>query len=213
MIQRRIQVGWLRVGLVLSALVGACGAGAELPLARLTSAFPPGGRAGTSVEIKLSGQDLDEVSGLHFSDSRITAKAGTGGGFVVTVPKQVDAGTYDLRAIGRYGITNPRAFVVSSLVESVNKGGNTTTAAAAPIALGQVINAVAEANAVHYYKVSLKKGQSVLVRVGARAIDSRMQPLMVLMDGAGDRMRARGAEGIDFTPAGDADYLIRVHDF
>ena len=197
--------------MVLIGLMGACGAGAELPVARLTSAFPPGARAGTSVEIKLSGLDLDEVSGLHFSDGRIAAKAGAGGAFVVTVPKEVEAGIYDLRAIGRYGISNPRAFAVSSLVEAVNKGGNTSAGAAAPIGVGQVMNAVAEANAVHYYKLSLKKGQRALVRMEARALDSRMQPLMVLMDG--DRMLGRDAEVIDFTAPGVGDFLIKVHDF
>ena len=60
------------------------------------------------MEIKLSGMDLEEVSGLHFSDARITAKAGAGGVFVVSVPKQVEPGVYDVRAIGRNGISNPR---------------------------------------------------------------------------------------------------------
>ena len=198
---------------LLALLIVASEMRAELPMARLLSAFPPGACAGTSVEIKLSGLDLEEVNRLHFSDARITAKAGPGGVFVVSVPKEIEAGVYDLRAIGRYGISNPRAFVVSSLSEGVNKGGNTSVAAAAPISVGQVINAVADANAVHFYKLSLKKGQRVVARVEARLIDSRMQPVMVLMDAAGDRMLGRDAEVIDFTSTGDGDYLIKVHDF
>src|SRR5437867_10793538 len=38
---------------------------AELPLARLHSVFPPGGQAGTQIEVGLEGTDLDEVTRLH----------------------------------------------------------------------------------------------------------------------------------------------------
>src|SRR5690349_9656116 len=46
---------------------------AELPAARLVSIFPPGAKQGSSVEVTLSGQDLDDVTALHFSDPHITA--------------------------------------------------------------------------------------------------------------------------------------------
>src|SRR4051794_4448666 len=103
------------VAVVMSLLV--CGrAGAELPLARLQSVFPMGARQGSTVEVTLAGQDLDDVTGLRFSDRRITAKAGTGAGkFVVTVAADAPVGTYDVRAVGRFGVTNPRAFVVGML--------------------------------------------------------------------------------------------------
>src|SRR3954468_18381877 len=95
----------LGIAVVLSLLV--CGRGqAELPLARLQSVFPPGGRQGSTVEVTLAGLDLDDVSALRFSDRRLTAKAGSGAGkFVVTVAGDAPVGVYDLRAVGRFGVS------------------------------------------------------------------------------------------------------------
>jgi len=59
---------------VLILLVIACSAKGELPEAHLTSIFPSGAKQGGAVEVTLTGQDLDEISALHFSDPRITAK-------------------------------------------------------------------------------------------------------------------------------------------
>ena len=46
---------------------------AELPLARLHTISPPGGKAGTSFEVSVSGPDLDDAMQIHFSNSGITA--------------------------------------------------------------------------------------------------------------------------------------------
>src|SRR5438309_11880003 len=59
---------------LLSMLFGQPSLLAQLPVARLFTVFPPGGKAGAQVEIELTGADLDEASQLHFSDPAITAK-------------------------------------------------------------------------------------------------------------------------------------------
>jgi hypothetical protein len=188
---------------------------AELPSARLTSLFPFGAKQGSTVEVTFTGQDLDDLSTLHFSDSRIVAKAGSGANkFQVTVSDQVPPGIYDVRAIGRFGVSNPRAFVVGTLAESTNKPGNTSIEKATPIAVGQTIDAIAEANARQYYKLALKKGQRIFAEIEARTIDSRMEPSILLADSAGnDRVICRRGELIDFTAQADGDYFLIVYDF
>lgn len=190
-------------------------AAAELPAARLLSVFPPGSKQGSSVEVTVTGQDLDDLTGLHFSNPLITAKAGSAGNkFIVTVPAQTPAGIYDVNAIGRDGVSNPRAFVVGSENEVVAKAGNTSMEKAAAIAIGETINAVCEANAVGYYKLALKKGQRVFAQVSAREIDSRMEPSILLADSGGnDRVISRRGELIDFRAPADGDYYLKVYDF
>src|SRR5688500_5500820 len=94
----------LLVACLLCTMVGSA-ALAELPLARSHSAFPPAAKQGSTVEVTLAGQDLDDLPALRFSDSRIVAKVGSAANkFVVTVPGEVPAGTYDVRAVGRFGV-------------------------------------------------------------------------------------------------------------
>ena len=47
---------------------------AQLPVARLLTVFPSGGKIGSQFEVGLTGADLDEANQLHFSHTGITAK-------------------------------------------------------------------------------------------------------------------------------------------
>src|ERR1051325_3810580 len=59
---------------------------AQLPVARLFTIFPPGGKAGSSVEVEVAGQDVEAAHELHFSDRRITARHLDGAKFKVSIP-------------------------------------------------------------------------------------------------------------------------------
>ena len=47
---------------------------AQLPVTRLATVFPPGGQAGTTFEVALTGADLDDASQLLFSHPNISGK-------------------------------------------------------------------------------------------------------------------------------------------
>lgn len=215
MIYRLFPCRCLSLGLcALVVLMALSVAGAELPSARLLSVFPPGAKQGSTVEVTITGQDLEDVSGLHFSDARIAAKAGAANKFSVTVGADVPAGIYDVRAIGRYGVSNPRSFVVGSLNETFAKPGNTSMEQAAPISVGETTSAAAQTNAIQYYKLPLKKDQRIFAEVEARVIDSRMEPSILLADASGnDRVISRRGELIDFFAPADGDYFLKVYDF
>src|SRR6185312_382918 len=116
---------------------------AQLPVARLSTVFPPGGKAGSSVEVTVNGTDLEDADRLLFSLTNITAqpklieKSDTPepNKLIVTIPADVPPGIYDLRVAGRFGVTNPRAFEVGALAEMVSPATNHTMAAAAVVAL------------------------------------------------------------------------------
>src|SRR2546426_5131660 len=112
---------WGRAVVLLSLTVVLQSLFAELPVARLLTVFPPGGKVGSQFEVVLTGVDLDEANQLHFSHTGLTArqKVGETNGlpeankFIETIATNATPGVYEARVVGRFGISNPRSFVVS----------------------------------------------------------------------------------------------------
>ncbi len=199
--------------LLVVALVGTLSA--QLPVARTSYLFPPGGRAGTSFEVTAGGSDLDEASGLHFSRAGIssTPKADAGK-FTVTIASNVPPGIYETRVVGRFGISNPRAFVVGQWPEVIAPSTNTTQAVASELAVNTTIHSRIYPNTAAWYRLAAKKGQRLLIECLAEGIDSRMDATLALTDSEGRELeRSRQGGLIDFTPAADGGYLLKVADF
>lgn len=195
---------------------------AELPLARLFTVFPPGGEVGNQVEVSLTGADLDEANQLHFSHPGITAKQKVTGTnalpepnkFLVTIATNVPPGVYEARVAGRFGISNPRSFIVSDLPEILAPTTNNSPTNAATISSETIINGHAEADAVAFYKFTAKKGQRLLIECKAREIDSRMDAAMILYDAAEKELqRNHNGDVLDFTSPADDEYHLKVYDF
>ena len=193
---------------------------AELPRARLFNISPPGAMHGSSVELVLTGQDLDDVNQLYFSSTGITAKPKPGkagesiaGQFLVTVAADVKPGFYDVRAIGRYGISNPRTFQVGAEPQTTPKPGNTSPQAASEFPVNSAIHAVAEANAAQYFRVTLKKGDHIRIATSTAMIESRMEPVVTLIDPKGRELaRSENGDPLIYTAAVDGQSLLKVHD-
>lgn len=191
---------------------------AQLPAARLTELFPPGAKMGSSVEVNAIGLDLDDATQIRFSHPGISAKpSGDDQGitqrrFTISVSADVPPGVYEARLVGHYGITNPRAFVVGELPENAGKTSN-LPGAPTPLALDSVANGRCTAGQIDYYALELKKGRRVLVECAARAIDSRLLPVMTLVDDQGHEVaRSRRGGLLDFLPPEDGRYILRLHD-
>lgn len=202
-----------------------------LPGTQLTTIFPPGGKQGTSVDVTIAGVDLDGVNRLFFSHAGLTAvpkvPAPTEADktpkplpnqFVVQIAPTVPAGVYEARIVGRFGVSNPRAFVVGDKPETLEVAGNNSVDKAAEFAIGSTINARTDANSIDYYKLTLKAGQRVLADCWAQRIDSRMDATLVITDAAGKELaRNRDSLGsdslVDFTAPADGAYILKVYDF
>ncbi|HWE93495.1 MAG TPA: hypothetical protein VG269_05920 [Tepidisphaeraceae bacterium] len=191
---------------------------AQLPAARLTAVFPPGGRAGTSVDVTVTGVDLDGATELRFSQPGITAKAAgesdstTERKFTVIIGPDVPVGGYESRFVGAYGISNPRTFVVGDQPEAI-RGPATDKPGATPLVVGSVISARCTAGVIDSYSLELKSGQRVLFDCAARAVDSKMVPILVLLDsGSREVDRSRHGGLLDFTAPTDGNYTLQVHD-
>lgn len=189
---------------------------AQLPHAEIFSVFPPGGKQGTEVEVTLNGTDLDEGRTLLFSHSKIVCEpvAGQANKFQLKIGADVPVGAHEAWFVGRFGISNPRAFTVGQRTEAVEAGTHNSLSTAAPIAIGTTLNARVEASASDYFKFAAKKGQRLLVECQAASIDSRMEASLALFDlEARELARARREALIDFTAPADGEYVVKVHDF
>ncbi len=204
---------------------------AQLPVTQIHSIAPAGACRGQSVEVRItSGADLEGVRELEFSHAGISATPLRAdklpfesqgkllpGRFMLSVAPDVPPGIHEVRAIGRFGVSNPRAFVVGEFPEITEQGGNNTAAAAMPLIVNSVVNASIDGGTADWYKISLVAGQAINLECWAERIDSRMDPAMAVFDASGRELaHDRDTFGrdalIDFVPSADGDYLIRVHD-
>ncbi|HWE01009.1 MAG TPA: hypothetical protein VG326_01275 [Tepidisphaeraceae bacterium] len=211
---------FFRPGLLapLLAIIVCATAVAQLPSAKLTAIFPPGGKAGDTVEVTVTGADLDDATTIRFSDPGVSAKpVGDSGGaterkYSVVISSAVAPGIYEARVVGQYGITNPRAFAVGDLPEIVGKSSGAASTPT-PLPVGSVANGRCSANAADEYAIELTEGQRVMIECDAHAIDSRLMPIM-LLSGPNGRELARSRRGgfMDFTAPAGGVYTLQIHD-
>ncbi len=209
--------------------------GPGLPQPRLLVVSPAGGQAGTTVEVTLTGNDLDEPQKLLFNHPRIKAEPESAPGkptkpqggqpavmtarFKVTIPADVPVGSYDVRFVSSFGVSNPRVFVVGDLPETAEKEPNNDVAEAQEIPLNSTVHgAVTTPTDVDYFRFAGKKGQRVVVSCLASSIDSKLQPALELYDQAGTLLAGnrnyhdRDALLDAILPA-DGDYFVRINSF
>lgn len=201
---------------------------AQLPGPRLQSIFPLGAKQGSSVEVEIAGGNLEETRKLYFSHAGITAEPlaeekGKPTRFKVAVAASVPVGEFDVRAIGKHGISNPRTFVVSDFAEFTEKEPNNQRSDANRVALNTTINGrVSPAEDVDWFVFTAKRGQRVLLECKAWRLDSKLDGFLWLFDANGKQLAASQDEAIrnekrdpliDFDIPADGDYFVKFTDF
>lgn len=139
--------------------------------------------------------------------------------FTVTVAKDVPPGTYDVRVVGKWGVSNPRAFVVGELPEVHEKEPNNDVPEAQRVEIGTTVNGVIGSGTdVDYTVFAGKKGQRVVIACQASSLDSRAKPMIEVFaaDGrklAQNRNHKDGDAVVDLTLPTDGDYYVRLFEF
>ncbi len=229
--QPEVVVAWLAfIGLIFTA-DPTSSVQAQLPVARLNTVFPAGGKQGTTFEATITGTDLELANKLLFTHPGITATLKTRdpvpfeqgpqpipNTFVVKIDASVPPGWYEARAVGKFGISDSRAFLVDDLAEAAEKEPNNTRDTATVVQVGAVVNGQMNAGAdVDYLKFSAKAGQRLTIDCWASRIDSRLEPILAVLDAAGRELAGatntiyRDAT-IDFIVPADGDYYVRLYD-
>ncbi|MCD6049176.1 MAG: peptidase domain protein, partial [Verrucomicrobia bacterium] len=186
-----------------------------LPLTRLSTVYPMGGKAGSTNEVEVAGLDLEEVKVLTATHPGITAKPkeGAENRFIINIAANVPVGFYEVRIGGKFGLSNPRAFLVSDRDERLDPGGNNAVEKGFELPLNLAVHGRADANLADYYRVQLKAGQRVGVECLTRELDSRLEPAVAVLDANGKELLRQRFEGqLNFEAPADGAYLVRVSD-
>jgi len=173
---------------------------AQLPTADLSRIQPRSAKAGETVEVNLSGKNLEELTELRFTHAGITAKPVllpadeffpapriNGSKFSVTIAANVPAGIYEARAVGYFGLSTARPFVVAAADsnEIDESKDHSTRETAMDIPVNSILNGSVPYQGIDWYKFSVKSNQRVLVEINAERIDSRMDGLLIAYDSSG----------------------------
>jgi hypothetical protein len=206
--------------ILLLAFVASVGSiRAELPLIRLDRIFPIGGQAGTEVALEVAGRDMEEVKTLHVDHPGFKATYLKDGQFKLTIAADVPPGTYEVRAVGRFGISGARLFQVSrALTEISDKEPNDSPEQAQPVPMNYAVNGRSDGNGDDYFRFPAKKGQRVTIDCYGLRLDSTLRAILVLSSSDGKQLQQskpyyeRTDPLLDFTAPADGDYIVRLYD-
>lgn len=214
--------------MLLLLLCGSISWASLLPNPRITSVFPAGGQQGTTVTVNVQGQDLHGVRELIFSHPGITAAVRPsendatppkdGFHFNVTISPDVPPDVYEVRGLGRDGLSAPRLFRVGDLPELNCDGLNTSPEKAMTVPVGSIVNSPRGNDpTVHYYEIDCEAGKRILIRCDARGIDSRMMPVLEVWNPEGGHIataratQTRPAQ-IELVPPTSGKFRLSVND-
>ena len=200
--------------IVLVGLLSGLVAHAQLPVAKMSMVYPAGAKIGTTVNMSVSGTDLDGLEKVFFSHPGITGKVNADGRSIsVSLAKNVPEGVYDVWVAGQYGASNPRSIQVSGLTEVAGAAKNHGLEAAQSVVANSVVNGVADKEAMDHYKVAVKKGQRLLARCLDKSIDSQLAGVVILCDASGREIaRAANEQTVSHVAAADTTMVVKVHD-
>jgi hypothetical protein len=191
-------------------------------------------------QLTVTGTDLEEPESLIFShpgikgtyiappvppadpkkkDAAPTPASSGPHRFRITVDPAVPPGIYDVRFAGKWGVSNPRAFVVGTRPEVNEKEPNNDVPEAQRVELNTTINGVlAQGTDVDYSVFAGTKGQRVVISCLSTSVDGRANPMIEVFDPAGRKLAAnrnyRDNDAVaDLTLPVDGDYYVRLSHF
>jgi hypothetical protein len=202
---------------LLTLLVPA--ARADLPQARLDRVAPLGGGAGTEVVVDIAGRDLDDAKALRFDHPGLVASFVKENQFRVRIAPETPEGSYEVRAVGRFGVSNARLFEVSrGLAEVREAEPNDEPKRAQAVPIEVAICGDSDDGGEDVFRFPARRGRRYTLECRALRLDSTMRPVLSVATADGKEL-ARGRPGygrndprIDFEPPADGEYLARVHD-
>lgn len=214
---RQYCVVCVAAGALWADLLGVQLANAQA-LPTLNTVYPLGGQAGQTVDVTISGGNLQAMKTLLTNADGVRSERLDSNRFRLTIPEHTWPGSYDLWAVGDHGVSAPRTFIISRRPETVEVEPNDTAAMALPVALGGVVNGrIEKANDVDHFRFEAKRGQRVIIDCAAERIDSRLRAVLEVFDRRGRRVGvSRGYHGadplVDLLVPEDGTYVVRVAD-
>ncbi|HTU23490.1 MAG TPA: PPC domain-containing protein, partial [Gemmataceae bacterium] len=154
---------------------------------------PMGMQRGTTLDLTLTGTNLDQPTGLwtSFPAKATIPTAGNNGkdkGKLLVrleVPKEAPIGFHAIRLATRRGMSNLRLFCIDDLPQILENTTNHAPNMAQVVSLPCVVAAKADAETTDYYKFHVKAGQRLSFEILGRRLGSTFDPQLQLLDAAG----------------------------
>jgi hypothetical protein len=193
---------------------------AELPSIRFDRIYPLGLAAGGNVEIEINGGDDEGLTALRFDHPGLSAEliAGKERWFKITAAADVPAGTYDVRLLGRFGVSNSKLIGVQrGLTEVLETEPNNELEQAQAVAVNSVVNGNSDGENVDRFRFAAKTGQRIVLDVDAQKLDSQLDAQLVLLNSSSKQLASSGDYNgrdslIDFVAPADGEYVAVIHD-
>ena len=208
---------------LVAALAMSIAASAQsvcLPAPRLLTMMPMGGQVGSSVEVTIAGDHIEDADELRFSSPGLTATSKLDeqgrpipNQYVVSISNDCPLGIHEARVMTRLGVSSSRVFNVGTLPESIQVKPNTSLETAMTLQTDSICNAAITAKSVDHYSFEAEQGQRIVVDCAAKGIDSKLNPVLIIADAQGaDLLVERRGGAIDFDVPKSGKYIIKVHD-
>jgi hypothetical protein len=218
--------------LAFLALLAPTAALAQLPYSDLHLVSPSIARAGETLEVTITGENLEEVRALRFNDTRIVGVPVRSkpddiypkgqiqkNRFTVTIPAAVPPGIYETRSLGHFGLSTARPFLVlpADSNEIVETGDLSKRASAMPLPIETGVRGTVDGQKYDWFKIEAKKGERLLIEVWAERLDSRLDGRVIVTDAAGRELSSNndyfGRDPLaDFTAPADGEYFVGLSD-
>ena len=207
--------------LALMALLATPSLQAAAPNPVITTLWPAGARAGSTVEVTVTGSGITNQTQLICSAPGLQAEflgSDKTPHFQITIPNSTPPGLYEIRLAGTDGISTPRTFQVGNRRETTELEPNNTLPTAGSAPINSILNGrILEPGDQDCFRFTASSGQRVVLECWAERIDSALHPVLQLFDSNGRLLQvSRGYFGIDplidFRVPADGDYVVRLHD-
>ena len=191
-----------------------------LPSPRLLTTMPMGGQIGTTIEIAITGEHVEDIEELRFSHRGLTSAPKldamgqpVSNRYIVSISDDCPLGVHEARVMTRLGVSSSRVFNVGSLPEMTRSEPNTSLETATALPINTICNAVMTQKSVDHYSFTAEQGQRLVVDCAALGIDSKLKPVLIIADeGGADLLVERRGRSLDFTPPQSGNFVIKVHD-
>ncbi len=188
----------------------------------VTSLQPRSIRPGQTASLRLVGADLTEAIRIKSVDTSIEFELEgcqpTEAVFAISTSDEIKPGPVPLWISLGNGTIQQQTVFIDDLEAVEDSGQNHSIETAQQIRSGVTVAGVCDASLSDYYRIHATAGQRIAIEVHTQSLHSQMDPVVRLIDAAGETLRLEDDQGLgpdcrfSHTFETEGDYLLGIHD-
>ena len=184
----------------------------------LSALSQPLAQIGSSIDLSVTGTAVDELRQLHFSHPLVSSPTNAvqpdtsstpglskpplvASSFKTLIDPSADPGRCEVRAVGRFGISNTRPLWLTRKPVVVAGAEHTNPALAVDYPDDSIIVSNCVPQRRNHYRYEAQAGQTLTAVVYAKQLDSRASPIVVLYGPAPERRELSRGRSVGSWPA------------